>query len=130
MQVANGNNNSLIKKYALKIGQLEIYPNYAVAELNEGITLNEDSVAEMVSITHLHYANTPFAYITIRKNSYAVDPIMYLKIFEIENLKAIAIVSTKSLDNHNIKIERHFFKKPMNIFSSFKEALTWAKSYL
>ncbi|MGH1388271.1 STAS/SEC14 domain-containing protein [Kordia sp.] len=130
MQIANGNSNSHIKKYTLQIGKVEIYENYMLAQLNEGITLNIESVGEIISIAHTHFPTQPFAYITIRKNSYAVDPMLYLKVFEIENLKAIAIVSDKFIDNHNVKIEKHFFNKPMNIFKTKEEAIIWSKTYL
>lgn len=130
MQIANGNSNSYIKKYTLQIGKVEIYKNYMLAQLNEGITLNIESVGEIISIANKHFPTQPFAYITIRKNSYAVDPMLYLKVFEIQNLKAIAIVSDKFIDNHNVKIEKHFFNKPMNIFKTKEEAIIWSKTYL
>ena len=130
MQIANQNTNSYIKKYTLQIGEVEIYTDYMLAQLNEGITLNIDTVSEIVSISNKHFPEKPFAYITVRKNSYAVDPMMYLKVFELENLKSIAVVSEKFIDNHNIKIEKHFFNKPMNIFKTLPEAITWATSHL
>lgn len=130
MRIANGNSNSFIKKYTLQIGKVEVYESYMLAQLNEGITLNIDSVGEIILIAKKHFPEKPFAYITIRKNSYAVDPMLYLKVFEIENLKAIAIVSDKFIDNHNVKIEKHFFNKPMSIFKTKDEAITWSKSHL
>lgn len=130
MQLANGDKNTYIKKYILSIGKIKIYDDYMVAQLNEGITLNIETVQEIILIAQKHFPKEPFAYITIRKHSYAVDPMLYLKVFEIENLKAIAIVSNKFIDNHNVKIEKHFFNKPMNIFKTLPEAVTWAKTYL
>lgn len=130
MQIANGNKNSYLKKYVLSIGEVVIYEDYMLAQLNEGITLNIETVQEIVMIAKKHFPEKPFAYITVRKNSYAVDPMLYLKVFEIENLKAIAIVSKKYIDNHNVKIEKHFFNKPMNIFKTLPEAIDWAKSHL
>lgn len=130
MQIANENTNSYLKKYTLQIGKIEVYTNYMLAQLNEGITLNIESVSEILLIANKHFPKESFAYITIRKNSYAVDPMMYLKVFEIKNLKAIAIVSNKFIDNHNVKIEKHFFNKPMNIFKTLPEAVTWIKTYL
>ena len=130
MQIANENTNSYLKKYTLQIGEVEVYGDYMLAQLNEGITLNIETVEEIILIALNHFPKEPFAYITIRKNSYAVDPMMYLKVFEIENLKAIAIVSDKFIDNHNVKIEKHFFNKPMSIFKTTTEAVAWAQSYL
>jgi len=130
VHVINKNSNSHIKKYTLQIGEVEIYENYMVAQLNEGITLNIESVAEIIQIANKHFPTEPFAYITVRKNSYAVDPMLYLKVFEIENLKAITIVSNKFIDNHNVKIEKHFFNKPMRVFKTLEEAVTWSKTHL
>ncbi|WP_046745827.1 hypothetical protein [Kordia zhangzhouensis] len=130
MQIANGNRNSYIKKYTLHIGEVAIYENYMLAQLNEGITLNIETVQEIVLIANNHFPEQPFAYITIRKNSYAVDPLLYLKVFEIENLKAIAVVSDKFIDNHNIKIEKHFYNKPMSLFKTLPEAIEWAHTHL
>ncbi|MEM6687694.1 MAG: STAS/SEC14 domain-containing protein, partial [Bacteroidota bacterium] len=59
-----------------------------------------------------------------------VDPMVYLKVFEIQNLKAIAIVSDKFIDAHNVKIEKHFFNKPMQVFKTQKEAVIWINSFL
>ena len=130
LQITNGNSNSYIKRYTLQIGEVEIYESYILAQLNEGITMNIEAVEKIIAIAKKHFPSQPFAYITIRKNSYAVDPMVYLKAFEIENFKAIAIVSDKFIDNHNVKIEKHFFNKPMNIFKTKEEAVTWAKTYL
>jgi len=130
LQLTNGHQNSYIQKYILNIGKIKIYEDYMVAQLNEGITLNVETVHEIILIAEKHFPKKPFAYITIRKNSYAVDPMLYLKVFEIENLKAIAIISSKFIDNHNVKIEKHFFNKPMNIFKTLSEAVSWAKQYL
>ncbi|MFK7750022.1 MAG: hypothetical protein AB8B65_16630 [Kordia sp.] len=54
------------------------------AQLNEGIALNIETVTEIIAIAEKYFPSQSFAYITIRKNSYAVDPMMYLKIFKIK----------------------------------------------
>lgn len=131
MQTTNGNNNaSHIKKYTLQIGEVEIYESYILAQFNEGITINAEVVEQIIAIAQKHFPLQSFAYITIRKNSYAVDPMVYLKAFELENLKAIAIVSNKFIDNHNVKIEKHFFNKPMRVYETLEEAVSWSKTYL
>jgi len=130
VKIANGNNNSYIKKYTLEVGKVEIYQNYMLAEINEGVTMNITTASEVIKIAYKHFSTQPFAYITVRKNSYSVDPMVYLKVFEIETLKAIAIVSDKFIDNHNVKIEKHFFNKPMQVFETQKEAIAWATSIL
>ncbi|MEM6718092.1 MAG: STAS/SEC14 domain-containing protein [Bacteroidota bacterium] len=130
MQIANENNNSYIKKYTLQVGEVEIYHNYMLAVINEGVTMNIDTASEVILIANKHFSATPFVYITVRKNSYSVDPMVYLKVIEIETLKAIAIVSDKFIDNHNVKIEKHFFNKPMQIFKTQEEAISWTNSLI
>lgn len=130
MHIANGHNKSYIKKYTLQVGEIEVYDTYIKAEINEGVTMNLETASELILISHKHFPTKPFVYITVRKNSYSVDPMVYLKVFEIENLKAIAIVSEKFIDNHNVKIEKHFFNKPMQIFKTKQEAIAWANSLL
>lgn len=131
MQLTDENTNSFIKKYTLPhIGEVEIYETYIIAEINEGVTMDMETGGELMVIARKHFPTQPFAYITVRKNSYAVDPLVYLKAFEIKNLKAIAIVSDKFIDIHNVKIEKHFFNKPMQVLETKEEAISWALSHL
>lgn len=130
MHVIKQNNHSFIKKYFLDIGTLELYDDYVVGELKEGITIDLESASKLKIIANKHFStDKPFTYISIRNNSYAVDPTVYLKI-KMENLKAIAIVSNKPNDIHNFKIEKHFFKKPMELFNSLPEAIIWTKQHI
>ncbi len=130
MQVAASHGNGVVKTYTLDIGKVTVYDNYMVAILNEGITLTLERAFELVGISEIHFRYRPFVYITIRKNSYAVDPTLYTQIFLLENLKGIAIVSDKEVDAHNIIIEKHFFKKPMTLHKTLHEAVSWAQSLL
>ncbi|NER11887.1 STAS/SEC14 domain-containing protein [Leptobacterium flavescens] len=103
-----------------------------VAQLNEGITLTLERSLELIGISEVHFRNTDFAYITVRRNSYAVDPTIYTHIKELKHLKAFAIVSQKKMDKHNFKIEKHFFgnNKPMGIFNEFDNALEWINTIM
>jgi len=130
MRLADKNETLTHTKLSLEIGEITIYENFVIAELHEGITVTLDSAQDLIKKATTYFGDRPFVYISIRKNSYAVDPIIYIKISEITTLKAIAFVSNKLLDNYNIKIEKHFFKKPMEIFNSLPDALQWAKSNL
>ena len=50
--------------------------------------------------------------------------------YHLENLKAFAIVSQKSIDMHNVKIEKHFYKKPMELFDNLAYAIKWVKQVI
>ncbi|MDX1365203.1 MAG: STAS/SEC14 domain-containing protein, partial [Arenibacter latericius] len=68
-----------------------------------------------------------FGFISLRKYSYAIDPMIYNQLREIENLKALAVVSIKEIDMHNFNIERLFYKKNMKFFIDLDNALAWIK---
>ncbi len=130
MQMTASPSNGVVKRYHLGIGQVDIYDNFMVAIINEGITMTLERAFELVGISEIHFRHKDFVYITVRKHSYAVDPTAYTHITEIENLKGIAIVSRKSIDTHNIRIEKQFYKKPMELFKNTPDAISWAKRIL
>lgn len=123
--------NDVIKIYELEIGSVCVYDNYMIAQLNEGITLTLERVFELIGISEVHFRGRNFAYITIRNNSYAVDPTVYTHLQSLANLKAIAIVSKKDIDKQNFKIEKHFYgNNTMQLFKELEDALIWVKSML
>ncbi|GLB52369.1 hypothetical protein NBRC110019_14090 [Neptunitalea chrysea] len=119
-------------KYTLEFGTLYIYDYFVVAILNEGIMLNKDvCLKEMLHFKKHFGDDIPFAYITIRKNSYSVDPTAYFTLRKAKNLKAFAIVSKKEIDFYNYKIEKSFFKQGnMKIFYETKSALKWVNKIM
>jgi len=120
--------NDLIKEYKIDIGKVQVFDNFMVAILHEGITLTLERTAELIGISEIHFRDKDFGYITLRENSYAIDPTLYTKIRHLTNLKAFAIVSTKEIDRHNYKIEKHFYGKKMAFFETMEEAIEWVKT--
>ena len=117
----------IVKEYHLDIGIVQVYKNYMVAIFNEGVTITVEKAYQLLGIAEIHFKDKDFGYISYRKNSYALDPMVYNYVKEMDNFKAMAIVSVKELDMHNFKIEKMFFKKPMEFFISYENALTWLK---
>ncbi|WP_335964436.1 STAS/SEC14 domain-containing protein [Galbibacter sp. PAP.153] len=115
----------LIKAYTLDFGYIEIYPNFAIGSMNDGIDLTLENISSLASLAEIHYRNKNFGYISLRKNSYAIDPALYAYIKEVENLKAVAIVSTKEIFKHNYKIEKYFYGKEMKLFRNIENAIQW-----
>ena len=66
-------------KISFDFGTIELHEHYVITIMNEGITVKPEYNEELVSIANTHYKGKPFAYITHRKNSYAVDPSVYFK---------------------------------------------------
>lgn len=120
----------VVKEYNLDIGVVQVFENYIVAIFDEGATLTLERAYQIIGISEIHFRGKEFGYISLRKNSYAIDPIVYTYVRELDNLKAFAIVSKKEIDMHNFKIEKMFYKKNMEFFIEYENALTWVKKRL
>lgn len=117
----------VIKEYQLDIGKVQVFDNYMVSVFNEGTTVTLEKAYQLLGIAEIHFREKDFGYISFRKNSYALDPMLYNYVKELDNLKAMAIVSVKEIDMHNFKIEKMFFDKPMEFFIEYENALKWLK---
>jgi hypothetical protein len=127
MKVGQSKKTIIVREYQLEIGKVQVFDDYMVATFNEGATLTLERAYQIIGISEIHFRDKDFGYISLRKNSYAIDPTVYTYVREMENLKAFAIVSMKEMDMHNFKIEKLFYKKPMKFFIEYNNALTWVK---
>lgn len=105
---------------------MTIYNNYVVTVMKEGITVTPNYNDDLIDVTKTYFLNKPFVYITHRVNSYAVDPKIYFETSKIENLKGFAVVSQDYKKKENAQIEKLFFKKPFETFTTLEEAFAWA----
>lgn len=121
---------NVVKEYHLETGVIQVFENYMVSTFKEGSTITLEKAYQIIGISEIHFRGKDFGYISLRKNSYAIDPIVYTYIRGLENLKAFAIVSKKEIDMHNFKIEKMFYKKNMEFFIEFDNALVWTKKRL
>ncbi|MBO0323936.1 STAS/SEC14 domain-containing protein [Muricauda sp. CAU 1633] len=117
----------VVREYQLDIGTIQVFDDYMVATFDEGATVTLERAYQMIGISEIHFRDRNFGYISLRKNSYAVDPTIYNYLRGLDNLKAFAIVSKKEIDMHNFKIEKLFYKKNMEFFIEFDNALAWVK---
>ncbi len=117
----------IVREYKLDMGTVQVYDNYMVSNFDEGATLTLERAYQIIGISEIHFRGKNFGYISLRQNSYAIDPTIYTYLRQLENLKAIAIVSIKEIDMHNFKIEKLFYKKQMKFFIEFENALAWVK---
>lgn len=105
--------------------KLYFYEKFVVAEIKEGIDVNEEHVDVLIQTSLDFYGVKPFGYITNKVNSYSVNPVIFFKTSKIKNLVAFAAVSTNLLDRYNIQLERAFSTKPHELFDSIEEAVNW-----
>jgi hypothetical protein len=117
----------IVKEYHLDIGIIQVFDDYMVSIFEEGTTLTLERAYQIIGISEIHFRNKKFGYISLRKNSYAIDPVIYTYLRGLENLKAFAIVSKKEIDMHNFKIEKMFYKKNMEFFIEYENAVAWIK---
>lgn len=127
MKVGHTKKTIIVREYQLETGVVQVFDNYMVAIFEEGVTMTLERAFQIIGISEIHFREKDFGYISLRKNSYAIDPTVYNYLREMENLKAFAIVSIKEIDMHNFKIEKMFYKKPMKFFIEFDNALAWVK---
>lgn len=127
MKVGHTKKTIIVREYQLETGVVQVFDNYMVAIFEEGVTVTLERAFQIIGISEIHFRDKDFGYISLRKNSYAIDPTVYNYLREMENLKAFAIVSIKEIDMHNFKIEKMFYKKPMKFFIEFDNALAWVK---
>ncbi len=117
----------IVREYELEVGKIQVYNDYMVTTFDEGATLTLERAYQIIGIAEIHFRDKNFGFISLRRNSYAVDPSIYNYLRELDNLKAFAIVSIKEIDMHNFKVEKMFYKKPMKFFIEYTNALAWVK---
>lgn len=130
MKITSKKKTVVVREYQLEVGTVQVYKNYMVASFNEGATITLERTYQIIGISEIHFRDQEFGYISLRKNSYAIDPTVYNYLRGLDNLKAFAIVSKKEIDMHNFNIEKMFYKKPMEFFIEFDNALAWVQKRL
>ncbi len=104
-----------------------IFDNFLIAVMKEGTTVVPEHNEVLVDLANKYFKERPFAYITNRINSYAVDPKVFNETSKIENLVAFAVVSQQELGISNASFEKSFLKKPQKTFSKLIDAIAWCE---
>jgi|SRR5690606_18255252 len=120
----------MIDTLQFEFGEIRVFKNFVVAIMKEGTTVKPEHNDELLKISQKYYQNRPFGYITYRINSYAVNPLVYLKTSTISNLAAFAVVSTDSLRIRNLEVEKRFLTKPLRHFTNMEDAENWVNELI
>ncbi len=115
----------MIKLYDFEYCRAEIYDDYILVYINEGVTVSPEHMSELNLVTRSHFTNKYFVYIAVRINSYTVNPMIYQESSKIKNLLGVAIVSNDPKQKNQAKIEQVFFEKKLKQFDTIKDALEW-----
>lgn len=111
----------------LDFGKVWFKENILIAELNEGILFDVENNRQLLKIGKEKFSGEPYGYISYRKHSYAVNPMVYLESASTPSLKAIAVVTTNDICKNNAILERQFYKESnsFEVFSTLEEAIAW-----
>ncbi|SRX55884.1 hypothetical protein [Aequorivita sp. CIP111184] len=120
----------MIKTLNFEFGEIRVFKNFVVVVMNEGITVKPEYNDDLIAISENYFRDRPFGYITYRKNSYSVNPMVYLKTSKIENLIAFAVVSDDALRIRNLEVERRFLTKPFEHFNNLDDAKDWVNKMI
>lgn len=128
MKLGPAKKTVIVKEYILDVGKIQVYEDHMIAIFDEGATLTLERAYQIIGISEIHFRGKNYGIISLRKNSIAIDPIIYTYLRELENLKAFAVVSKREVDMHNFNIEKMFYKKAMKFFIEPENARSWVRN--
>ncbi len=119
------------KELIYSFGKITILDNIMLTVINEGIIVDSEIINLLIELDSTYFKDKPFVYVSQRKNSYTIDPTIYLKASKSKNLIGFAVV----LDNLSImdhtEIEKLFLNSiPFEVFDNLDIALNWAKNLI
>lgn len=120
----------MVKTLFYSFGEIDVFNDFVIAIMKEGVTIIPEFNENLIDVSKIYFAGRPFGYITYRRNSYAVDPLVYLETSKIGNLVAFAVVYPTHQTINNVPLEKMFLKKPFRNFSNLDEAKTWIKGII
>ena len=101
-----------------------------IAVVHKGIHLAPAENQVLIDAANTFYGEKSFVYITHRKHSYSVDPVIFVKTAKMKNLLGVAVVADVPVSKGNAEIEKLFYNKPYEIFSALDDAIKWAKQLI
>ncbi|MDX1270395.1 hypothetical protein [Bizionia paragorgiae] len=106
--------------------ELTFYEHYVISVVHEGVNLTTELSLKITAVILDFYNGKPFTYITHRKHSYSLDPLIYNNTSKVDNLLAFAVVTHNYYNEQNTEVERLFLKKPYMVFPTLLGAKNWA----
>lgn len=117
-----------MKSVDFEFGKFEFYPEMIIGRLKEGIHYDMKKNQLLFEAVINHYGlEMPISYISIRENSYSIDPMVHRHNKQYDSLCGIAIVQDEKSELCSIALESKFFKEGKLVqFNEIEEALVWA----
>lgn len=121
-----------MKTLNLKFGTFELHQDIIIGKINEGIhfdlELNSILGENLISYYGEHQR---LGYISIRENSYSVDPMVHLFNTKYHNLCSIGVIEKNELELSTALLESKFFKPgKLKSFIDKDQALVWTNNQI
>lgn len=120
-------------KLALDIdfAHFDLYENYLVATIKEGVIFDEPHLIKFHEIFDKHYYQRPFGYISNRINDYTINPTCYSvsKNFN-SQIVGIATLCYSEVTYKNASFTERFLQWPHKAFYTMDECVDWIESQL
>lgn len=121
---------NFLKQVEIDCAHLEFYDTYVVASIKDDIVFEVAHMDCLLKIGEAQYKGKKYAYISHRKNNYNVNPMVYLKLKEIQSISGIAIVSERVAALNNAHFEKHFSPIPYELFLNLETAKVWVNDII
>jgi hypothetical protein len=107
---------------------LEYHKNYVISTVKEDVVVGHVEVNSYIKVCTEFYKDTNFLYISLRKNNYNVNPVIYPELVkDIRGLRGIGIVCPQASKISTAKFESSFVDFPFEIFTALDDAVEWAR---
>lgn len=118
------------KKIELDFANFEIYQDYVVSTIKEGVVFDTPHLAAIAQIFNTYFPKEPFISIADRKFDYTINPTCLMNSSITPNLVGIGVICYTKSAKETAQFEKNFYKGNYEVFSSMKSALNWSQKCL
>ncbi len=123
-------NSEKPKVMILDFAILELYKDYIVSTINEGVSFEMPHLEELSEVFIRNYPTKPFVSIANRINDYTINPTCLLHSSIFPNLLGIGVVCYSQSAFDTAKFEKQFYKGTLEIFDSYGDCIEWTKKLI
>ncbi|NND88607.1 MAG: hypothetical protein HKM28_05105 [Flavobacteriaceae bacterium] len=109
----------------LDFARLELYSNYIISTINEGVLFDTAELNKFYEIFDTYYADRPFGYISNRVYDYTVNPTCLIYALKLPRLAGVAVCCSDQSTYNTANYERTFYRRPFDTFYTLEECVVW-----
>ncbi|WP_449405529.1 hypothetical protein [Marixanthomonas spongiae] len=109
---------------------LELYENYVISTIQEGVLFDLPYLNVVMEIYEKYYGTKQFVLIAQRIYDYTINPTCYIVAPKKLNLLGIAVVCKSNSAFETALFEKKFYNNPYEPFQTLKAAVEWAEKLL